>query len=133
MLDTSVVIQMLQGNEAVLARAAALPRPALLSAITRAELENGAAFHRGDGGGADALAARHALDEVLAVMPVVPFDDGAAARFGRLIAELGYNRRKFVDRMIAATALVARAQLATLNARDFTDVPGLEVENWREP
>jgi predicted nucleic acid-binding protein len=40
------------------------------------------------------------------------------------------SRRKLLDRMIAAQALVHRATLVTLNASDFRDVPGLELLSW---
>jgi tRNA(fMet)-specific endonuclease VapC len=32
--------------------------------------------------------------------------------------------------MIAAQAIEAAATLATLNARDFRDIPGLTIEDW---
>lgn len=50
--------------------------------------------------------------------------------YGRIVAHAGYSRRKLLDRMIAAQALVHRAALVTLNADDFTDVPGLKLEAW---
>ena len=42
----------------------------------------------------------------------------------------GYSRRKLLDRMIAAQALVHRATLVTLNEDDFRDIPGLHLESW---
>ena len=39
-------------------------------------------------------------------------------------------RRKLLDRMIAAQALVHRATLVTRNAADFRDVPGLSILEW---
>ena len=42
----------------------------------------------------------------------------------------GFSRRLVVDRMIAATALANDLSLATLNPRDFRDIPGLKIEDW---
>ena len=46
------------------------------------------------------------------------------------LAVAGYSRRKVLDRMIAAQALVHRATLITRNPDDFRDVPGLELLAW---
>jgi predicted nucleic acid-binding protein len=59
--------------------------------------------------------------------PALAFDDAAAAAYGRIIAGTSYSRRKVINRMIAAQALVHRATLVTLNPADFADVPGLTV------
>ena len=40
------------------------------------------------------------------------------------------QRRKLLDRMIAAQALVHRATLVTFNPDDFSDVPGLSSLVW---
>ena len=42
----------------------------------------------------------------------------------------GYSRRKLLDRMIAAQALIHRATLVTRNPDDFRDIPGLRLEVW---
>jgi tRNA(fMet)-specific endonuclease VapC len=39
-------------------------------------------------------------------------------------------RRKILDRMIAAQALVNRVTLITRNPGDFADIPGLALEAW---
>jgi predicted nucleic acid-binding protein len=46
------------------------------------------------------------------------------------VAAAGYSRRKLLDRMIAAQALVHRAELVTFNTGDFSDVPGLKLCVW---
>ena len=46
------------------------------------------------------------------------------------MASAGYSRRKLLDRMIAAQALVHRAALATRNASDYADIPSLSLLRW---
>jgi predicted nucleic acid-binding protein len=58
------------------------------------------------------------------------FDGAAADAYGTIVAHAGYSRRKLLDRMIAAQALVHRATLVTMNPDDFADVAGLTVVAW---
>ena len=53
-----------------------------------------------------------------------------AKTYGAIVARAGYSRRKLLDRMITAQALVHRATLVTLNPDDFSDVPGLSSLVW---
>ncbi len=57
----------------------------------------------------------------------VPFDAEAAARAAALYARLPRPRGRDLDLEIAACALVDDAALWTLNAKDFSDVPGLKL------
>ena len=70
------------------------------------------------------------LDTILAAVPTLAFDDAAADAYGGIVASAGYSRRKLLDRMIAAQALVHRASLVTMNAGDYADVPGLSLLAW---
>ncbi len=54
-------------------------------------------------------------------------DDLAA---GSVVAPAGYSRRRLLDRMIAAQAVVHRATLVTFNRADLADVVGLQLEAW---
>ena len=67
---------------------------------------------------------------MLAAIPTLAFDDAAADAYGAIVAHAGYSRRRLLDRMIAAQALVHRAALATMNADDFADVAGLQLVAW---
>ncbi len=67
---------------------------------------------------------------ILAVLPVVPFDEAAADVYRAIVEAAGYSRRNLLDRMIGAQAIVHRATLVTRNAADFQDIPGLLVEAW---
>ena len=66
-------------------------------------------------------------------MPVLPFDEHAATRYGILAAAVRDRRRDAMDRLIAAHALSAGLTLVTNNEADFKDYPGLVVENWASP
>jgi tRNA(fMet)-specific endonuclease VapC len=125
LLDTNVAIHVRDGDAAITGRVAALDDAVLMSVVTRVELEGG--VYREP---AHATVRRARLDTMLAAIPALAFDAVAADAYGRIVAHAGYSRRKLLDRMIAAQALVHRAALVTLNADDFTDIPGLKLEAW---
>lgn len=124
-LDTNVAIHLRDGDLAVTERVAALDGAVLISVVTRVELEGG--VYREP---AQAAVRRARLDVVLAAIPTLAFDGAAADMYASIVAHAGYSRRKLLDRMIAAQALVHRATLVTLNADDFGDVPGLRLLAW---
>ena len=125
LLDTNVAIHLRDGDAAVTARVAALDGAVLLSIVTRVELERG--VHREP---RFAALRRARLDAMLAAIPTLAFDDTAADAYGAIVAHAGYSRRKLLDRMIAAQALVHRAALVTMNPGDFSDVAGLQLLAW---
>ena len=125
LLDTNVAIHLRDGEPTVMRKVAALQGGVLLSIITRVELEGG--VHRET---AHAPIRRQRLDAILNAIPCLAFDDLAADTYGTIVASTGYSRRKLLDRMIAAQALVHRATLVTFNPGDFADVPGLSVMAW---
>lgn len=96
-----------------------------LSAITLAELRVGTRRP-----GADPEDDRR-LDNFVATLTLYPFDRVAADDYGRLAREIAFKRGNF-DRLIAAHARSLDLTLVTSNVADFTDVPGLRVENWTE-
>lgn len=65
------------------------------------------------------------LDAFVRVIPILPFDDAAAREYARL----RFERARF-DRLLAAHALSLGATIVTNNEADFSDVPGLRLENW---
>jgi predicted nucleic acid-binding protein len=67
---------------------------------------------------------------MLKAIPTLAFDEAAADAYAGIVAHAGYSRRKLLDRMIAAQALVHRSTLVTLNAADFADIPALTVLAW---
>jgi tRNA(fMet)-specific endonuclease VapC len=70
----------------------------------------------------------HAMLDDFSTLPVIDFDQLAAAEFGRL------TRFKLrigaMDLRIAAITLAQRALLLSKNLVDFRKVPGLRVEDW---
>ena len=125
LLDTNVAIHLRDGAPLVMGKVAALQGAVLLSIVTRVELEGG--VYRDP---ANAAIRRARLDVILNAIPCLAFDDMAAEAYGTIVASAGYARRKQLDRMIAAQALVHRATLVTFNPDDFADVPALSVLAW---
>jgi tRNA(fMet)-specific endonuclease VapC len=125
LLDTDVAIHLRDGDSRITEKVEELDDAVLMSIVTRVELEGG--VYREP---AHARVRRARLDTILAAIPTVAFDDAAADAYGAIVANAGYSRRKLLDRMIAAQALVHRATLVTINADDFSDVPGLSLLTW---
>ncbi len=110
LLDTDICIRILRDPKCRVALRVAREDGVAISAISFAELVQGA------------LASADAFAESVAVLP---FDADAARRFPAARKARG----KF-DRLIAAHALALGATLVTHNVRDFRDVPGLRIEDW---
>jgi predicted nucleic acid-binding protein len=125
LIDTNIAIHLRDRDVEVIERVAALDDAVVMSVVTRVELEGG--LHTNP-----ALTAirRARLQALLDTIPALPFDKDAAEAYRRILEATGYSRRKVLDRMIAAQALVCRAKLVTLNADDFKDVPDLEIVAW---
>ena len=128
LLDTNACIRLLNGTspKLVARMRASDPSHIALSAVVKAELLYGA---RKSSRPADNL---RLLERFFAPLASLPFDDACADRYGVVRAELeaagtpiGPN-----DLMIAATALANGATLVTNNAREFSRVAGLHLEDW---
>lgn len=72
------------------------------------------------------------LDTLLATIVIVPYDDIAAHRFGRLkmMLEQRGERLDDADLQIAATVLSLGVPLVTHNNRHFGRIHWLELEDW---
>ncbi len=124
-LDTNVLIHLRDGDPVIGEKVAGLDGAILMSIVSRVELEGGVYRDPSQAG-----ARRPRLDAILDALPVLAFDDAAADAYRTIVEAAGYSRRKLLDRMIAAQALVHRATLVTLNPADFQDVPGLALLAW---
>src|SRR6186997_454566 len=125
LIDTDVAIHLRDGDPSITRKVAALQDAVLMSIVTRVELEGG--VYRDP---PNAAMRRARLDTMLAAIPAIAFDDAAAVAYGAIVAHAGYSRRKLLDRMIAAQALVHRASLVTLNGGDYADIPSLSLVSW---
>ncbi len=106
----------------------ALAPPFAISAVGRIELENG--VYRDPEWCA---LRRNALDKILEDVETLDLTGDEIAAYRDLLAEIGFSKRKIVDRITAVTALVHGLTLVTMNGRDFRDVPGLKLEAWENP
>lgn len=125
LLDSNIAIYLREGVVDIVRRVDGLPQKPFLCAITRVELEGGVY--------ADAdlrVRRRHAVDALLLMLPMVDFDVEMSAVYGKILEKTGFNRRKIIDRMIAATAIVSGMTLITTNSADFDDIDGLDLEVW---
>jgi tRNA(fMet)-specific endonuclease VapC len=128
MLDTNICIYLLQSSHpALLERLAFLQvGDCVMSVVTYAELCAGLQVQ-------PATRARNsaALRELLELIPVLPFEEPAAAQYGviRTAQRRGSSKDAF-DRLIAAHATALGLVLVTNNMADFAGYAGLTVENW---
>lgn len=125
MLDTSVAIDLRDGAALVRDRMNDLSGTICLSIIVRVELEGGVFRDLPEPQLREAR-----LRTMLANLPTVAFDDAAADVYRTIVAQQGYSRRKILDRMIAAQAIVEDATLITLNGDDFREIQGLKLLEW---
>jgi tRNA(fMet)-specific endonuclease VapC len=124
LLDTSILIPFRDGDELIANVVDSLGESIFASVVSQVELEGG--VHRDV---STAQFRQAGLTQLLRSVQVLPFTRHEAKVYGQIVAQAGYSRRKILDRMIAAQALVAEATLVTLNPEDFADVPDLKVHS----
>lgn len=127
-LDTNICIHLMEVHPPqVVERFRMTPvGEVMISVVTYAELRHGVERTPA----VDREAAESALRRLVALLPVLPFEEKAAEQYGVLRAAVPDRRRDVLDRLIAAHALSVGATLVTNNEADFKDYPGLQVENW---
>jgi tRNA(fMet)-specific endonuclease VapC len=126
LLDTSVAVEVLEEVTRTTERVAEVDGQ-FLSVISWLELEAG--VYRDASQTANR---RIRLDGLLEHVEVLDFTGREVAAYSSIVAASGFSRRLVTDRMIAATAMTHGLTLATLNPRDFRNVPGLTIEDWSE-
>lgn len=128
MLDTDTASFIIRGVSPALDQRICATRPPDLcvSAITRGELLRGVALKP------DAHRLAQVVDQFLATIISLPWDDAAAAHYGRTAATLQRLGQPIgtMDALIAAHALATRSVLVTHNSRQFSRIPGLVLEDW---
>ena len=97
-----------------------------ISAITLSELEYGGSRI------ARPQQNKLALTQFVAPLEILPYDDMAAAWYGRIRADLETQGTPIgpLDTLIAAHALALECILVTSNESEFSRIPGLAIENW---
>jgi predicted nucleic acid-binding protein len=128
LIDTNVVIHLRDGDEGVSRKMADLDALPVIAMITRIELENG--LYR-DPELTDLL--RPNLAVILRRTDVIDFGNMEFEAYRSILDQVGFSKRKVLDRMIAATALAHNLTLITMNGKDFRDVPGLKLVEWETP
>jgi tRNA(fMet)-specific endonuclease VapC len=129
LLDTNVVSDIVQGVPAVKSRLLALaPASVGVSLLTLSEIAYG--LERNE---ARAAKIRPVVEALIETLSIVPFEREDAESAGRLRAELERVGKPIgpYDVLIAGNAIARRLILVTANAKEFSRVPGLYVENWR--
>ena len=98
----------------------------VLSAITAAELLHG--LHR-TRNTAQRIRREAFLDEMLEMLPVLPFDLRDARVYAAVWAQLARAGTQIAERdlMIGSTALARDYRVATRDSRSFPRIPGLKV------
>lgn len=123
LLDTSIAIPLRDGDVDVRARVARSDEQLLLSVISVVELKAGLT-------GPESPVREATLSLMLREIEVLGFGLAEADAYGAIVLAVGYSRRKVLDRMIAAQAIIADAPLVTRNPDDFRDIPGLSLLEW---
>ena len=130
MLDTDTVSYLVRGKTPALdAHVATVSAKHLcISAVTRGELLYGLKLKDG----AHRLA--QLVDQFLLRVQCLPWDEAAATHFASIAADLHKAGTQIgsMDAMIAGHAMATGAVLVTNNARHFSRVPGLTLENWSQ-
>lgn len=124
-IDTNVAIDIRDGLPAALEALGHLPEPPLLSIVTRIELEGG--VFRNPGFSAKR---RESLTRILERFAVINITEADVLAYGRIVAAGGFDRRRILDRLIAAQCLTRGATLVTANAGDFADIADLRLHSW---
>ncbi len=134
LLDTDILINLSHRSPSPILRNRLVSVPAQLqftSSITVGELYYGA--FRVEARDPEAISKIE--NEVLANLPVLPFDTSSAQLYGEIRAGLARAGTPIGDSdiRIAAIALAHGLTVVTGNVRHFSRVPELLVENWFRP
>lgn len=133
LIDTSILIDYERGRlDLELGLTQRRQESFFLSVVTASELLHG--VHRAVQ--LDVRAKRSAFVEALLErFPLLPIDLATARLHAHVWAELAATDRMIGphDLWLAATCLAHGLTIVTANIREFTRVPGLEVEVWGEP
>ena len=129
LVDTSVFIAIERGKLDPAALQSERDDTIAMAAITASELLHG--VHRLKAAASRARAERF-VEDLLALVPVIPFDLEVARVHARLDAELSAAGTAVgdADLLIAATAVAFDYRIATRDLRSFPRIAGIDVVRW---
>lgn len=127
LLDTNIVSDLVRSPQGVVAARLARTGESRVctSVVVACELRFGAAKK-----GSARLSEQ--LEQVLAVLPVLPLEEDASRRYGDIRQALEKSGTPIGphDLLIAAHAMSLELTLVTDNTREFERVKGLKLQNW---
>ena len=125
-LDTDVCVEVLRGNEHVIARRLETREEIATTWVTASELFYGAAKSKDPDGNAALVTA------FLATLPTLSPDLAASRLFGEVKTHLQARGESLADAdlFIASIALAHDATLVTGNRRHYERIPGVVIEDW---
>jgi tRNA(fMet)-specific endonuclease VapC len=126
LLDTDTCVEILRGNNRVIAQRRAVYAPVVTTEITASELFYGAAKSKDPAGN------RQVVLEFLRTLEVLPISLAGAQFFGGFKAQLqaAGNLIPDADLWIASISRSVRAKIVTGNTRHLARVPGVECVDW---
>jgi tRNA(fMet)-specific endonuclease VapC len=137
-LDTDHVSLLLAGHPQVSRRVAELGADVAITVVTIQEIFNGWVVRINDAKETSNFVRLYGkLSRTIALckrVPVMDFDQSAGDRYQQLITEIPSLSKKRLqkDMRIAVIALSIGAIVVTRNNQDFSQVPGLLLEDWTQ-
>ncbi len=135
-LDTDHVSLLLESHPQVSSKVAEFGADVAITVVTVQEFFNGWIVRINDAKETSDLVRLYGkLNRTIALckrVPVADFDQAAGNCYQQLLIEVPSLSKKRLqkDMRIAAIALSCRATIVTRNDRDFSQVPGLRLEDW---
>ena len=126
LLDTDICVEIIRGNKKVTRVRQERPDDVAVSFMSAAELYFGAENSRSP------LEGHRLVDSFLHTVQVLESEDRILRRFAVIKAALKRKHHLIpdADLFIAATALEHGQTLVTGNAKHFSRIEGLELEDW---
>ena len=135
-LDTDILSLLLRAHTRVRERVAEADDEVAITLITRVELLQGrfASVLKAENGERllQALWWLNENEKDLNRFTILSLDSVTATEFDRLRQNKKLRKIGRCDLLIAAVTLANRATLVTRNRKDFSQVPGLKVEDWAQ-
>jgi len=137
-LDTDQVSLLLQGNQAIRSRVAQVSPDLAITVVTVQEIFNGWIVKINEPANSSNLVRLYTnlwtTLEFFKGVRILNFDEAAYTCYERLLREnKQLNKRRLQkDLRIAAIALSVNGVMVTRNQRDFSQIPGLVLEDWTQ-